>query len=74
LPNFYLQKTPDFTGFFIIKPGHPDDKKNRSRWKKTVMGAMSQTAKRGSCGRDIVYDGGFSIETRTHSLARVVYA
>ena len=42
LPKFYLQKNPDLTGFFIIKPSHPNGlKKNRSGWKKTGMGALT---------------------------------
>jgi len=34
-------KNPDLTGFFIIKPRHPDKlEKNRSGWKKPAVGTM----------------------------------
>jgi len=41
LPKFYLKKKTDFTGFFIIKPSHPDGlKKAISGWKNPAVGAL----------------------------------
>jgi len=36
-------KETDLTGFYIIKPNHPDGLKKRSRWRKTALGALHNT-------------------------------